>query len=94
MSNPVDRIFDQISQGDPLVTPMGGMESFFDSVGLMRGTYAPAGRAAFGIAAGSLVMFAVRPSFAFNPDGSVKAGARVPWWAIPVALGAVLGVFV
>lgn len=93
-TNPIDRIFEQIGKGDPATTPVGGMESFFDSIGLMRGSYAPAGRAVFGIAAGSLIMFALRPSFAFNPDGSVKAGARVPWWALPVALGAVFGVFV
>lgn len=94
MANPIDRIFESISAGDPSVTPANSAESFFDSIGLMRGTFAPAGRALFGVAVGAVLMYAIRPSFAFNSDGSPKSNARIPWWSIPVAIGAVCGVFV
>src|SRR5512135_1725325 len=92
--NAIDAILTKASQGDPSTTALNMPEQFFDSIGLMRGPYAPVGRAAFGIVVGCVVMFALRPSWAFTPDGSPNPKARVPWWTVPVALGAVCGVFV
>jgi hypothetical protein len=94
----VEKFFDGL--GKDADGPQGVVESFFDSIGLMRGELAPAKRAAFGIVVGSRVMFAVRPGFAFDKNGNplpIGRGPRhtmVPWWAPGVALGVVFGVFI
>ena len=92
----IDQIFDKLGAGDPTSNPLGAPEQFFDSIGLMRGEYAPVGRAAFGVGLGTVVMFAIRPSWAFEKDGTPKpwSQSRVPWWTVPVGLGIVCGVFI
>lgn len=95
----VDSLFTKLGS-DPTSNPQNPAESFFDSIGLMRGSYAPVGRAAVGGGLGALIMFAVRPSFAFNADGSPKpwgsgkGGTSIPWFTLPIALAIFSGIFV
>jgi hypothetical protein len=53
---------------------LGLVENAFDSVGMMRGSAAPVLRAATGFTLATMVMFALRPSFAFDEQGQVR-----PW---------------
>lgn len=83
---------------DPMSTPMNAAEHFFDALGLMRGDFAPVGRAAVGFGIGAAVIWAARPSFAFGPDGSAlpwgKGGTSLPWYTLPAAFGIFCGLFV
>lgn len=83
---------------NPATTPMNAAESFFDAIGLMRGDFAPVGRAVVGFGIGSAVIWAVRPSFAFSSDGHAlpwgKGGTSLPWYTLPAALGIFCGLFV
>lgn len=73
-----------------LVTATDKLEGFFDSLGLMRGTFAPVGRAAIGFAGGTIVAEAIRPEVSYNPDGTRRPWAithpdaenptYLPWW--------------
>jgi hypothetical protein len=95
----IDELFQRLGE-NPEINAGNAAERFFDSVGLMRGPMAPAGRGAFGFLAGSVVMYAARPSFAFNKDGSPKAwgkgsnAAVVPWWVVPVGAALVCSTFI
>lgn len=97
--NPVTQIIASAAK-PPASAPMNAAESFFDSIGLMRGDYAPVGRVAVGFGVGAAVMFAVLPGFAFNADGSAKQwgkganGTSLPWFAIPAAVGLFCGLFI
>lgn len=69
----------------------------------MRGSYAPAGRAAFGFAATGALLWAIRPSFAFDETQgprpwsatSPNPGAtKVPWFVPALAAAAYCGLFI
>lgn len=83
---------------DPTTTAMNAPEHFFDALGLMRGEYAPVGRAALSFGIASAVVWAIRPSLMFNADGSPKPygskGTSFPWYIIPTAAAVVGGVFI
>jgi hypothetical protein len=87
-------------QQDIATTPQNSLESMFDSVGMMRGDLAPVMRFGTGFAAGAVLMWALRPGFAFDKDGralgwkGIGGTATIPWWAPPAALGVFCGVFV
>ena len=97
----IDRAFQAASSGGD---PANGAEAFFDSLGMMRGTYAPAARAGFGFAVGWGGMQALKPSFAYERNGNPRPWAvtnprdpratSVPWFAIPGALAIISGVFI
>lgn len=74
---PVESLEAVLGGGKPDVSAIPGIglvENAFDSVGMMRGSAAPVLRAATGFALGSMVMFALRPSFAFDESGKAR-----PW---------------
>jgi len=79
-----------------LAAPQNVAERFYDSVGLMRGTWSPVGRMALGFAIGSGLMWAIRPSCSFGPDGEPLPveETSLPWWALPSVLAVYSGVFV
>ena len=84
---------------DPATTAVNAPEKFFDSLGLMRGEYAPVGRAALSFGLASAVVWAVRPSLMFNADGSPKPyggakGTSVPWYVLPTVAALIGGVFI
>lgn len=97
----IDKAFKQQNFG---VQPMGIFEPFFDSVGMMRGSMAPLWRAGFGIALGSILVFALRPPFMFDARGSPRPfiffdqqnpnATLIPWYAPPIFLGLFFSVFV
>jgi hypothetical protein len=81
----------------------GPVESFFVLLGLTS----PVSRALFGIGVGTLFVFLVKPSGAFDGDGKpkpfslfspadAKAGTttRFPWYFYPLGLGVLFGLFV
>lgn len=83
------------------------LEKGFDSIGLMRGANAPFMRFAFVGAVSGLALNVTKPQYFYEGDvprpwtlavgknysGSVKP-TLVPWWAVPVGLGVVSGMFV
>lgn len=83
---------------NPATSALTVPERFFDSLGLMRGEYAPLGRAALSFGIASAVVWAVRPSLMFNADGSPKPygskGTSFPWYVIPTAAAVIGGVFI
>lgn len=95
----VETVLRNASQ-DPVSTPLNGAEAFFDSMGLMRGAYAPVGRFTFGVVIAGAALYAVRPSMFFHDDGkprswgSGKGQSAIPYWSIPLAAGIVCGVFI
>lgn len=93
----IDEIFERVSKKTDSM-PANIAENFFDSIGLMRGDYAPVGRAAVGAAVGSALMWSIRPSFAFDKSGNPipwgKDGTSVPWFTIPAAMAIFCGVFI
>lgn len=99
MSNPVAEIIKRAANAAES-GPENAAEAFFDSIGLMRGEYAPVGRAAVGAGVGAAIMWAIRPSFAFDasgnplPWGKGATATQVPWFVLPVALAIFSGVFV
>lgn len=81
----------------------GPVEGFFVLLGLTS----PVSRALFGIGVGTLFVFLVKPSGAFDGDGKpkpfslfspadAKAGTttRFPWYFYPLGLGVLFGLFV
>ena len=93
MASPVEKIFDAVAKQQNVNGPQNMAESFFDSIGMMRGDSAPILRAGAGAVLGGIVMFAFRPSFSFNKDGSAKTFAEtpVPWWGVAGVVGVVCG---
>ena len=85
-------------------SPEGALEGFFDSLGMMRGTNAIYKRFIFGLAAGTTVIWALRPSFFFDDHGNQKIwkpfapdgknGVLFPWWTVPLSLGLFFSLFV
>lgn len=95
MATPVEKIFSS-ANARASESALSAPEQFFDSLGMMAGPSAPIARAVTGAVLGALVIYAVRPGFAFNKDGSAKSlsQARVPWWSFPVAGALICGVFI
>lgn len=86
---------------------IGKIEKAFDSVGLMRGAFAPLGRAGVGFAIGTGVMYALNgvhlAGFAFDESGNPRPwkyqqnsenATSVTWWMPGLALGAAFGLFI
>jgi len=98
-TNPVTQILQRAAK-KTVSGPENAAEAFFDSIGLMRGEYAPFGRAAVGAGFGAVIMWALRPSFAFDsagnplPWGKGAGSTQVPWFVLPAALAIFSGVFV
>jgi hypothetical protein len=101
----MDKVLAQLQANELVNMPASAAEKFFDSIGLMRGSMAPVYRGGFGFAVGGALMFAIRPSFFFHPDGSPKpwgVGYRgdpadatmIPWWMVSAGLGAYCGLFI
>lgn len=75
----------------------GVVEGAYDSIGLMRGPSAPAKRFLFGTLVGSGIVYALKPEFAFNRDGTPRAWAlsnpqaqnktAIPWFLPGLAFG-------
>jgi hypothetical protein len=76
---------------------MEPVENIFDALGMMSGPAAPLLRAGTGFALGALVMQALRPEFAFDPETGrplTRKETSCPWYLPPLALGFVFGTFV
>lgn len=82
------------------------LESVFDALGAMQGSFAPAKRAAIGAGLGYGILM-LKPSFACNPDGSYrpfiltaqtdadKQNATIfPWWAVVGAPAAMFSLLI
>lgn len=95
--NPIDNILKSAAK-NPATNAMNAPEQFFDAIGLMRGEYAPVGRAAVSFALVSALVWAVRPSLMFTSDGSPKPygakGTSFPWYVLPTVAAVVGGVFI
>lgn len=93
----IDNILKSAAQ-NPATTPMNAPEHFFDAIGLMRGEYAPVGRAAVSFGLVSALVWAVRPSLMFTSDGSPKPygakGTSFPWYVLPTVAAVIGGVFI
>ncbi len=88
---------------DSLVAGVEKIEGAFSGLGLGDGAFAPVARMGAGFVVGSLVMEAVRPSFAYtngarrpwavtNPS---EAGRTLfPWWVPGLITGVAFGVFI
>jgi len=97
----IDKI---LTQEKSWSTPQNAFERFFFSIGLMTGPNAPWYRFGFGAALGAILMWAVRPSFAFTDQGRARPwsifaptdpdSTMIPWWLLPVGLAFFFGVFV
>ena len=79
------------------------IEDALDAVGLMQGAAAPLKRTAVGLALGGIVVFGLKPSLFFNPDGSLRPWSMtsndanatpVPWWVGVAFPAVVLGVLI
>lgn len=81
----------------------GPVESFFVLLGLTS----PVSRALFGIGVGTLFVFLVKPSGAYNADHTPKqfslfapadapkgSTTKFPWYFYPLVLGVLFGLFV
>lgn len=80
------------------------IEKFFDSMGMMQGTFAPVYRAGFGAAVGYIIGEAARPFWSHTASGQKRPWAftagesssatLIPWWALPVGGAIVCGVLI
>lgn len=81
------------------------IEGAFDGLGMGRGEWAPLKRTAFGFGATAVVLWALRPEFAFLPDGTPRTNvlwaeegdseaATVDWIAASSLVGLGLGMLV
>ena len=68
----------------------------FDALGMMQGPYAPLLRFGFGFGLGTLVIYAIRPSFAFDASGEpLPVGiAKFPWWGVSLAVAATFSLLI
>lgn len=86
---------------------LSSVERVFDAMGMGSGPYAPAMRMGFGAAVGYVLVEAVKPDFAYTPDGQARpwsltqdgvdnpeVATPVPWWSVPAATGIICGMFV
>jgi hypothetical protein len=99
----MDKVLAQLHAQEIANMPANAAEKFFDAIGLMRGPMSPVYRGAFGFLAASALLFAVRPGFAFNGDGSPRQWAAmsprddatpVPFWVAGLLVGAYCGLFI
>ena len=83
------------------------VEGFFDSIGLMRGTYAPAKRAAFCALLATGIVCYIQPKGMFiggnprpwdvitrNPKDSSVPPTTIPWFFAPLTAAVVGGVLI
>lgn len=94
--SPVAQILQGQDEG-PLGKVYGGIESVYDTFGLMSGDGAEAKRFIFGNLVGSGIVFAAKPSFAFTASGEPRPWAllnpqaptktALPWWMPGLAFG-------
>jgi len=101
--NPMSTLEDILKTGKPkplIESAYLKVESLYDALGLMSGSSAPAKRALFtGVVFGGAV-YALKPKFAFSPNGQVRPwvitspdnpnSTPLPWWYFAAA-GAILG---
>jgi len=84
---------------------IGRVEKAFDSVGLMRGSLAPLGRAAVGFALATGVVYALNgfhlAPFAFDDYGNARPwkyddpeGTSIPWWMPGVGVAFLCGALI
>ena len=93
---PVDRILSGAPTG-AVAKVWDGIESAYDSIGLMSGDAAQARRFVFGMLVGSGLMYVLKPTVAYKGCGSPRPWAllapqdpsktAVPWWMPGVAFG-------
>jgi hypothetical protein len=86
------------------VAAIDKVEQVFDSFGMMRGAAAPVMRFGVGFLVGGLLVYAARPSFAFNKDGTARPWVPIaggdknatvtPWWTVGVALGGAFSILI
>lgn len=91
-SNPIDSLLNNLNSRNLANTPQGVAEHFFDSIGMMRGTYAPVFRVGFTFAVSWLAIRALRDylPFWFYSDGTARpwvvtdpeadGAVLLPWW--------------
>lgn len=75
---------------------MESVEGVLDSLGLMRGDFAIVSRIVFGTLVTGFLLTYTEPSVFFDADGKSLGfeDGTVPWWAVSVAVGAILGLFI
>ena len=82
---------------------LNGIESVFDSMGMMRSPYSPLMRGAVLGGVGAVGVYALRPSIFFLPNGQPRPwsftsqseeAVAVPWWSVPALGFAIGGLFI
>ncbi len=85
--------------------PSSLTDSFEQTFSALPGGNRAVVRGAYGFAIGYLIMEAMKPTFAYNPDGSKRPwvffskdeqpGATfIPWWSVPAGLAIGFGMFI
>lgn len=95
--SPLDKVlFNQPGQ-------LNGIESVFDSLGMMRSPYSPIMRGSLVAAIGAVGVYALRPRIFFDPSGRPRPwsytsqsedAVAIPWWSIPAVGFAIGGLFI
>jgi len=81
------------------------IENFFDSIGMMKGEYAPFMRFVLVGSVAGMAMVALKPGMFFKTDGSPRPwkylnptlgdeSSMVPWWIVPVGAGLMASTFI
>lgn len=94
--SPVDKILNR-TPTSPVAKLWDGIEGVYDSMGLMTGEAAQARRFVFGALVGGGIMYLMKPTASYNPDGTPRPWAMsspnasdktaLPWWAPGLAFG-------
>lgn len=87
-----------------LDTTLDKVEGVYDALGLMTGSAAEAKRFVFGCLMGAGVVYVLKPTSAFTPDGRARPWALLqpespdktafPWWIGGLLFGVFSGFFV
>jgi hypothetical protein len=103
---PLDQVLKGAQNNVAAFPLIGKVEQAFDSVGLMRGSFAPVGRAAVGFAVGTGIIYALNgmhlAPWAFDEYGNRRPfkyddpenGTVLPWWAPGLGLAVLFGGFI
>lgn len=98
----MEKFFENLSKPSPDTVPLNIVERAFDTIGLMRGSYAPYLRVLFGFGLVSALEWYFKPNYAFDKQaprpwrGSSGApqATWAAWWVVAGAVGLSFGLFV
>jgi hypothetical protein len=103
MSSVTDKINELLNPKEASYPVLDQLEHFYDSLGMMRGGFAPYMRMLFTGSLAGVIQQGIKPSYAFDEYGNPRPfkltsasdkSTWVPWWMIPSVLGVASGVFI